>query len=97
MYVFKKKEKKGKKKKEKEKEEEKIASKAKEKGDKLKVECSQLIFGLDTKYSISSRKKFFEDYASTNGFDPLIPENWYSQSRQQILAFKVNKKKEERT
>eukprot|EP00026_Physarum_polycephalum_P001387 Phypoly_transcript_01388.p1 GENE.Phypoly_transcript_01388~~Phypoly_transcript_01388.p1 ORF type:complete len:627 (+),score=98.80 Phypoly_transcript_01388:211-1881(+) len=26
-----------------------------------------------------NRRKFFEDYAKENGFDPLIPENWYSQ------------------
>jgi hypothetical protein len=41
------------------------------------------------KYSAFHRKKFFEDYAAANEFDPLVPENWYSQSRQNILASKV--------
>lgn len=26
-----------------------------------------------------NRKKFFEDFAFKNRFDPLEPENWYSQ------------------
>eukprot|EP00026_Physarum_polycephalum_P008136 Phypoly_transcript_08214.p1 GENE.Phypoly_transcript_08214~~Phypoly_transcript_08214.p1 ORF type:complete len:513 (-),score=83.64 Phypoly_transcript_08214:5-1384(-) len=35
-----------------------------------------------------NRRKFFEDYANANGFDPLDPENWYSQSSKQIFSFK---------
>jgi hypothetical protein len=49
---------------------------------------SNLVY-LDVKYSAFHRKKFFEDYAAANEFDPLVPENWYSQSRQNILASKV--------
>ena len=26
-----------------------------------------------------NRRKFFENYAQANGFDPLIAKNWYSQ------------------
>lgn len=36
-----------------------------------------------------NRKKFFEDYAKENGFDPLVPENWYNQPRDKINTFKV--------
>eukprot|EP00026_Physarum_polycephalum_P008336 Phypoly_transcript_08418.p1 GENE.Phypoly_transcript_08418~~Phypoly_transcript_08418.p1 ORF type:complete len:268 (+),score=33.53 Phypoly_transcript_08418:1-804(+) len=31
-----------------------------------------------------NRKRFFEDFARENGFEPLIPENWYSQSKMKI-------------
>jgi hypothetical protein len=26
---------------------------------------------------IGNRRQFFENFAKENGFDPLIPENWY--------------------
>jgi hypothetical protein len=35
------------------------------------------------------RRKFFESYAKQNGFDPLIPENWYNTSTKKLLAKKV--------
>eukprot|EP00026_Physarum_polycephalum_P003961 Phypoly_transcript_03978.p1 GENE.Phypoly_transcript_03978~~Phypoly_transcript_03978.p1 ORF type:complete len:727 (+),score=78.73 Phypoly_transcript_03978:92-2272(+) len=35
-----------------------------------------------------NRRKFFEKYASENGFDPRDPEGWYLQSRERILAVK---------
>lgn len=35
---------------------------------------------------------FFEEYARMNGFDALIAENWYSVSRQSVLATKVSYK-----
>eukprot|EP00026_Physarum_polycephalum_P002627 Phypoly_transcript_02635.p1 GENE.Phypoly_transcript_02635~~Phypoly_transcript_02635.p1 ORF type:complete len:741 (+),score=93.71 Phypoly_transcript_02635:157-2379(+) len=34
------------------------------------------------------RRKFFENYARTKGFDALIPENWYKQPRSQLVAVK---------
>lgn len=37
------------------------------------------------KYSL----KFFERYAKDHGFDPLVAENWYIQSRWHILSTKV--------
>jgi hypothetical protein len=37
----------------------------------------------------AERRHFFEDYAKENGFDPLIPDNWYSQSRDKIMSTKV--------
>eukprot|EP00026_Physarum_polycephalum_P004524 Phypoly_transcript_04545.p2 GENE.Phypoly_transcript_04545~~Phypoly_transcript_04545.p2 ORF type:complete len:226 (+),score=15.15 Phypoly_transcript_04545:1408-2085(+) len=34
------------------------------------------------------RKSFFEHYAHSAGFDPLLPTNWYFQSKCKILASK---------
>jgi hypothetical protein len=31
------------------------------------------------------RRKFFESYAKQNGFDPLIPENWYNVSKYKLI------------
>lgn len=42
---------------------------------------------LGWKHSVS--RKFFNDYAEYHSFNPLNPENWYSQSIPEILAFKV--------
>jgi hypothetical protein len=39
--------------------------------------------------NIENRKKFFEKFAKENFFDPLIPENWYSQPKQ-IMDTKVS-------
>lgn len=41
--------------------------------------------------ALRDRKKFFEEYATTNGFDPLVPENWYTQSKEKIMR-EVGKK-----
>ena len=38
---------------------------------------------------ITNRKRFFENYAKEHGFDPLVPENWYLQSRKRIANYKV--------
>lgn len=38
---------------------------------------------------VSDRRKFFEKFAFDNGFDPLVSDNWYSQSKDQIMATKV--------
>jgi hypothetical protein len=35
------------------------------------------------------RRKFFENYASENGFDPRRPENWHTQPKEKIMAYKV--------
>jgi hypothetical protein len=35
-------------------------------------------------------RKFFEEYAKENSFDPLNPNNWYSISRSKIFASKVD-------
>ena len=50
--------------------------------------------GKSNKYSavwhdIANRRHFFEKYAKANGFDPLIPENWYEQSKLKIMYSKV--------
>eukprot|EP00026_Physarum_polycephalum_P003118 Phypoly_transcript_03127.p1 GENE.Phypoly_transcript_03127~~Phypoly_transcript_03127.p1 ORF type:complete len:674 (+),score=87.16 Phypoly_transcript_03127:242-2263(+) len=37
---------------------------------------------------IASKRQLFEKYAKDSGFDPLIPENWYSQPVSRILTFK---------
>lgn len=39
--------------------------------------------------SIENRRNFFEDYAEKHAFDPLIASNWYSQSKENIMATKV--------
>lgn len=33
-----------------------------------------------------------DEFAAKKGFDPLIPENWYSVTREEIEAAKVFKK-----
>ena len=40
-------------------------------------------------YEVENRRKFFEKYADKKGFDPLKPENWYIQSRKNMLAAQV--------
>jgi hypothetical protein len=36
---------------------------------------------------MSNRRKYFEKYASDHGFDPLIPDNWYT-TRVEALEYK---------
>lgn len=36
-----------------------------------------------------NRRKFFEEYAKENGFDPYQPDNWYSQAKHKIEEKKV--------
>ena len=38
---------------------------------------------------IDERRQFFEEYAEKAGFDPLVPENWYQQSKDIIRSGKV--------
>jgi hypothetical protein len=40
--------------------------------------------------SIENKRKFFENYAKANDFDPHDPENWYKQPHRKISAFKVH-------
>jgi hypothetical protein len=35
------------------------------------------------------RRKFFENYAAESGFNPLIPNNWYSLSFESLKHVKV--------
>lgn len=35
---------------------------------------------------LANRKSFFEEFATTNNFDALVPRNWYSISKKQIIA-----------
>lgn len=37
----------------------------------------------------SNRRKFFITFARSNQFDPLIPENWYNQSKEYIKTLPV--------
>lgn len=39
--------------------------------------------------SIETRRKFFIDYAKEKGFDPLIPENWYTVQAADIAAINI--------
>ena len=52
---------------------------------------SYVILFLGSWKSVGSRRKFFVSYAKANGFDPLVAEHWYSQSRTKIDAVKVCK------
>lgn len=36
-----------------------------------------------------NKRKFLEEYASEKGFNPLIAQNWYKQSRESIMAMNV--------
>lgn len=36
-----------------------------------------------------NRKSFFDEFAVNHGFDPLVPSNWYSISRELILQQNV--------
>jgi hypothetical protein len=38
---------------------------------------------------LSSRKAFFDEYARENHFEPLIPENWYNVTQEDIKGKKV--------
>ena len=38
---------------------------------------------------VENRRSFFESYAKESGFDPLVAENWYSESKQKIMFAKV--------
>lgn len=38
---------------------------------------------------LNNRRRVFEDYAKSKGFDPLIPKFWYSQHATSINSFKV--------
>jgi hypothetical protein len=35
------------------------------------------------------RKEFFDSFAKESKFDPLVPENWYSVSPQELREIKV--------
>lgn len=36
-----------------------------------------------------NRKKIFDKFAKSRGFDPLVAENWYSITSEDILPFRV--------
>jgi hypothetical protein len=38
----------------------------------------------DWEYNLQNRREFFEKYAKHNGFNPLVPDNWYSVNRKSI-------------
>ena len=40
-------------------------------------------------HATEKRRKFFEEYAKSKGFDPLNPANWYEHSQNQIYNDKV--------
>lgn len=39
--------------------------------------------------SEEDRRNFFENYAATHKFNPLVPSNWYSQPKERFLSTKV--------
>jgi len=40
-------------------------------------------------FSKENRINFFATYAKEHSFDPLLPENWYKQSRERITSTNV--------
>jgi hypothetical protein len=40
---------------------------------------------------LQKRRRFFENFAKDNGFDPLVATNWYGVSQERILSAKVCK------
>lgn len=50
--------------------------------------CSKFPSG-DRWRDVNNRREFFENFAAKKGFDPLIAENWYTFTREDILAEKV--------
>jgi hypothetical protein len=40
-------------------------------------------------HDVKNRRKFFDGFAKANGFDPLIPENWYSVNKLDLRNIKV--------
>lgn len=40
-------------------------------------------------YDATKRRKFFENFARMNGFDPLVADNWYTITRDRVSALKV--------
>ena len=47
------------------------------------------LFSVDVWGDLGNQRRFFENYAETKGFDPLVPENWYLQSTEGISDVKV--------
>lgn len=39
----------------------------------------------------ANRRKFLDDYAKNQGFDPLVSKNWYNVTRSDIQDVKVRK------
>eukprot|EP00026_Physarum_polycephalum_P002320 Phypoly_transcript_02326.p1 GENE.Phypoly_transcript_02326~~Phypoly_transcript_02326.p1 ORF type:complete len:617 (+),score=95.55 Phypoly_transcript_02326:985-2835(+) len=44
--------------------------------------------GYWTVHGEENTRRFFDDYAQAHGFDPLVAKNWYSITRQKVLAFR---------
>lgn len=40
--------------------------------------------------AVKNRRLILEDFAKVRGFDPLLPENWYSKSLANIDTVKVD-------
>ena len=40
-------------------------------------------------HDLNNRKSFFDDFAKSKGFDPLLPENWYKIPRDEVIEYKV--------
>lgn len=41
-------------------------------------------------WNVKTRRKFFDEFAREQGFDPLHPENWYQFTTADILKKKVH-------
>lgn len=43
--------------------------------------------------AVANRRKFFVDIADDKGFDPMVADNWYALTLEEVIQHKVRKKK----
>lgn len=43
----------------------------------------------EAKSEVRIKREIFEEYAKREGFDPLIPDEWYTRNSEEILSDKV--------
>lgn len=48
-----------------------------------------IIITADYYISMKRRREFFNEFAFSHGFDPLVPDHWYTIARERILQLKV--------
>jgi hypothetical protein len=58
--------------------------------NELEIMCIYTQFNLASNWEdVRNRKLFFEKYAEENGFDPLVPQNWYKVKKDKFMAARV--------
>jgi len=57
----------------------------------LGLDKNRLLRTKDPAHNLKHRRKFFESYAMSNGFDPLDPVAWYAQPAKKIASMKSSR------